>query len=729
MPPKNKKQKEIVQDDRFQAIVLTDSFETRFMPLTSVLPRCLLPLANVPLIEYTLEFLANAGVNEVYLMCSSHADQIQDYIQKSKWSSKNSPFKISTIMSLESRSVGDAMRDLDNRGLISGDFLLVSGDVVTNIDFEKAMNAHKQRKQLDKDHIVTMVLTPASPLHRTRSQVDPATFILDKDTGRCVFYQGIPLVDGKRSSINIDPELLEDIEDEMVIRNDLIDCCVDICTPHVPQIFQENFDYQYLRSDFVKGVLTSDLLKKTIYGYITDGSEYAARVESWATYDAVSQDVLARWCYPLVPDSNLLESNSYSYEFNHIYKEDKVILAQSCKIGSCTSIGTNSSVGEGTSIKKSVIGRNCQIGNNVIINNSYIWDNAIIKDNSVIDHSIIAGNAKIGNDVTLNPGTVIGYNVVIGDGIHLSNNTRVVEKPIDTNDDSFELSPSFDSDEEDGKTNGITSNTEQSVNDVDVVGDNGVGFLYVSDNELDEESDSEYGTSHNYSGIIYQMQSLNVSDDSIASVSNAKAKKYHRRTSSRNRRLSSASVVSTDYEGGVFSEEEDEDFEKEAIATVDRSMENNHDLDTALLELNTLRMSMNVTYHDVRLATSKALIHKIVHFITTDTLDVKEATEKIFNKWGLLFKRQVFEEFEQVDLLQIIQEICSKVEKSYNEKILFMALNILYNQDIVEEENIYKWWDSETSTANDDLVQVRTLTGKWVDWLREAEEESEEESD
>lgn len=730
MAPKNKKQKEIVQDDRFQAIVLTDSFETRFMPLTSILPRCLLPLANVPLIEYTLEFLANAGVNEVYLMCSSHADQIQEYIEKSKWSSKNSPFKISTIMSLESRSVGDAMRDLDNRGLISGDFLLVSGDVVTNIDFEKAMNAHKQRKQMDKDHIVTMVLTPASPLHRTRSQVDPATFILDKNTGRCVFYQGIPPVDGKRSSINIDPELLEDIEDEMVIRNDLIDCCVDICSPHVPQIFQENFDYQYLRSDFVKGVLTSDLLKKTIYAYITDGSEYAARVESWATYDAVSQDVLARWCYPLVPDSNLLESNSYSYEFNHIYKEDKVILAQSCKIGSCTSIGTNSSVGEGTSIKKSVIGRNCQIGNNVTINNSYIWDNAIIKDDSVVDHSIIAGNAEIGNGATLSPGTVIGYNVVIGDGIHLSNNTRIVEKPIDRDDESFELSPSFDSEQEDGKTNGGEYiNADQSANDIDVVGDNGIGFLYVSDNELDEESDSEYGVSHNYSGIIYQMNSLNVSDDSIASVSNAKSKKFHRRTSSRNRRLSSASMVSTDYEGGAFSEEEDEDFEKEAIATVDRSMENNHDLDTALLELNTLRMSMNVTYHDVRLATSKALIHKIIHFITTDTLDVKEATEKIFNKWGLLFKRQVFEEFEQVDLLQIIQEVCSNVDKSYNERILFMALNILYNQDIVEEENIYKWWDSESSTANDDLVQVRTLTGKWVDWLREAEEESEEESD
>ena len=83
-------------------------------------------------------------------------------------------------MSIESRSVGDTMRDLDNRGLIAGDFLLVSGDVVTNMDFSKALQFHKQKKAQDKDHIATMVLNQASPLHRTRSQIDPAAFVLDK---------------------------------------------------------------------------------------------------------------------------------------------------------------------------------------------------------------------------------------------------------------------------------------------------------------------------------------------------------------------------------------------------------------------------------------------------------------------------------------------------------------------------------------------------------------------
>lgn len=718
MPPKTKKQKEVVQDERFQAIVLTDSFETRFMPLTAVKPRCLLPLANVPLIEYTLEFLARAGVNEVYLMCSSHADQIQAYIELLKWA-KNPIFSVTTIMSLESRSVGDAMRDLDNRGLITGDFLLVSGDVVTNIDFANVMAFHKLKKTADKDHIVTMVLTNGSPFHRTRSHIDPAVFVLDKKSNRCHYYQGIPPVEGKKSSINIDPELLEDIDDEFVIRNDLIDCHVDICLPHVPQIFQENFDYQALRSDFVRGVLTSDLLKKTIYAYITDGSEYAARVELWATYDAVLQDVLGRWSYPLTPDCNMFSDTSYNYEYCNIYKEDKVVLAQSCKIGNSTCIGANTSVGNDTAVEKSVIGRNCRIGANVSIKNSYIWDNAVIEDNVVVEHAIVAAGAVIKKDASLSIGSVIGFDVVIGEGMNVSQGLRIAEKPLERD----ELSDSFESDEETEEIQ--NADVDANVNDVDLVGDDGRGVLYLSDKEYDDELELESNSLHNYSGIVYQLSALNVSDDSIASVSKRKARRHVRHNSRSSRRMSSTSVMSDFYS----EEEEEEDFEKEAIATVERAMEHNHDMDTALLELNTLRMSMNVTYHEVRKATVVAMVRRVTHFVSTDTLNVKDATAKVFGDWGHLFQRQVFTSDEQVDLAQILQEVCATVDAQHGQIVLFVALRQLYEMDIVEEDSILRWWDSEASTRSEGLEKVRELSGQFVDWLKDAEEESEEESD
>lgn len=698
-----KKKKEIDQDERFQAIVLTDSFLTRFMPLTSKHPRCLLPLANVPLIEYTLEFLSKLGVNEVYLMCSSHAERIQEYMELSKWSKETSPFTITTILSLELKSVGDTMRDLDNRGLITGDFLLISGDVVSNMDFSDALKFHKHKKLIDKECILTTVLATASPYHRNRTQIDSATFFIDKTTDRCIYYQGIPPPDQAQTGINIDFDLLDDVR-EILIRNDLIDCHIDICTPLVPQIFQDNFDYQLLRSDFVKGVLTSDLVKKTVYAYITDS--YAARISSFQTYDAISQDILKRWTYPLVPDLNL-SGTAYRYETNHIYKEHNVVLAQSSKIGHCVCIGKNTHVDDGSTILKSVIGSNVKIGRNCRIVNSYILDGVVIGDNTAITRSVVAGNVGSNVDITQ---TVIGEHVVIGDDTVVPRNSRIIDKPIEK---QLLISSGDDSDE--------TSDLNESASDaIDIdksfVGNDGLGYLYVSEDEDSASEENEDNISHK---ISFNFKLLNLSDESITSIS--KKQRKHK-----NRRLSTTSAISTDFENisDEGEEDEEEDFNKEAIDTVTRSIENNHDLDTALLELNTLRMSMNVTYHEVRMATVQSLIKRVLHFITTKTLTPKDAVSKVFKVWGPLFQRQVFEPLDQVDLLQILQTEVSLCDQSYFQVLLFWSIQILYQLDIVEEEMIYKWWDLKDSLANDKLVQVKGATEKFIDWLREAEEES-----
>lgn len=88
MPPKGKKGAakdnkggEEKREEPLQAVVFADSFETRFNPFTLEWPRCLLPLANTPLIEYTLEFLAGAGVEEVYLYCGNHTDAVEEYLR------------------------------------------------------------------------------------------------------------------------------------------------------------------------------------------------------------------------------------------------------------------------------------------------------------------------------------------------------------------------------------------------------------------------------------------------------------------------------------------------------------------------------------------------------------------------------------------------------------------------------------------------------------------------
>lgn len=690
---------EMGQDDRLQAIVLTDSFETRFMPLSYDKPRCLLPLANVPLIEYTLEFLAKGSVKEVYVVCSSHASQISSYIETSKWNFPWSPFKIFTIMSPEARSVGDAMRDLDNKGVITGDFLLVSGDAVTNLEFDKMWDFHKRVHAKDKDHIVTTCLSKATQYHKTRA-FEPATFILDKADNRCLYYQEIPLANSKeKSAVEIDPDLLEGV-DEFVLRNDLIDCRIDICSPQVPAIFQENFDYQMLRSDFVKGVLSSDLLRKHVYAYITD--EYAARVESWQSYDSISQDFIGRWCYPLVLDSNLMSDQTYSYESGHIYKEKDVVLAQSCRIGKCTAIGSRTKIGGGSVVENCVIGRNCHIGAGCIIRDSYIWDDTIIGNESVINHSIIADKAKLGNNVILNDGCIIGFNVVIEDNKSLEKGVRVSGTPIKSMDDSaLGISDSEDSNEEPQEYAEIA---------IEICGAKGSGYLY--EDPLSEDDHEGPVNEKMISGLSHRLEEAYLSDASISSVTKSKKK----------RTLSTNSVYTDREENPSELEEDEEDFEFEGVATVKRAIENNHDLDTALLELNTLRMSLNVSYHEVRKVTVIALLDRVYHFIATQTLGPKDATVKVFSQWGQLFRRQAFDHEEHVDLMNLIMEEVVNQNFEKPDLILFSAFTTLYDTGILEEEAIYDWWAHVSQDPKFD--NVKRFVAKWVEWLQEADEES-----
>lgn len=57
----------------------------RVLNLVRTKNKVLCPLVNVPMIDYTLEFLARNGVREVFIFCVSHANQLEEYLDSSKW--------------------------------------------------------------------------------------------------------------------------------------------------------------------------------------------------------------------------------------------------------------------------------------------------------------------------------------------------------------------------------------------------------------------------------------------------------------------------------------------------------------------------------------------------------------------------------------------------------------------------------------------------------------------
>ena len=86
----------------------------------------------------------------------------------SRWSLPNSGVRITPIVSPSARSVGDVMRELDTKQIITSDFILVTGDVVSTIPIQDVLREHKERRKVSKDCIMTMVLKPAGPRDRPR---------------------------------------------------------------------------------------------------------------------------------------------------------------------------------------------------------------------------------------------------------------------------------------------------------------------------------------------------------------------------------------------------------------------------------------------------------------------------------------------------------------------------------------------------------------------------------
>ncbi len=60
------------------------------------------------------------------------------------------------------------MRQVDAQSIITGDFVLVSGDMVCNVRIDEMVKAHKERRKLDKEVIMTVLVKEASVDHRTR---------------------------------------------------------------------------------------------------------------------------------------------------------------------------------------------------------------------------------------------------------------------------------------------------------------------------------------------------------------------------------------------------------------------------------------------------------------------------------------------------------------------------------------------------------------------------------
>ncbi|KAM0429878.1 hypothetical protein ACHAQK_010995 [Fusarium lateritium] len=692
-------------EDVLQAVVLADSFQDRFKPFTTEKPRCLLPLANTPLIEYTLEFLAMNGVNEVYIYCGAHTDQVEDYISRSRWSTaaRTSPFShLQFVRVADARSAGDVLRDLDKRSLVDGDFILVHGDLVSNIMLDNALAAHRKRREDSAANIMTMVLrSGGEDDHRTKTNGITPIFVVDTKTQRCLHYDEMnPLTSDRYMSL--DPAVVDELSTEFEIRSDLIDAQIDICTPEVLALWSESFDYELPRRNFLHGVLKDwELNGKMIFTEICEEG-YAARASNLQQYDSVSRDVLDRWTYPFIPECNIVPKQSYQRHMHGVVAEHGAFYANDAKVSNSI-IGRDSNIGSGSNISSSIIGRDCKIGANVVLVDSFIWDDATIEDGARIYRSIVADSVTIGKNSSIAEGSLIATGVTVSENTSLPTDTAVSCVDYDGNP----LTPD---------TKLLGPNTNAAL------------FMDPEDEELDERDPSQLQKS-----LLYNLAHFNISTSSVSTLSSEISEdildetSLHVDTDDPSRRTSFVS----DDAGDKLS------FHNEAVhGLVDALRAESGDFDSAKLEFMGLRLSNDASDAMMRRAVASAFARRAVELMTPEygglepskaaerALVARQGATKFINEVGIGGEDE--NESEQVEFIIALQKALTRAhgpEQSRVGILLAAMLQQLYALDILEEEGILSWWENERAVDGEGMALLKEKCRVLVEWLETAEEE------
>jgi NDP-sugar pyrophosphorylase family protein len=324
-------------------------------------PKALFPIANKPLIDYTLESLSEANVETVILAVYYMAESLVRYLGPTK-------YDLGILYSREQRPLGTGGPIKKAKDMLNGEkFMVMNGDLLTDFDYKRLINYHDE-----KGGIATVALTQVTDPTRYGSVE------LDWE-GRITRFVEKPEI-GKAPSnlINagiyiIEPEIFDYIPEGKKVR---------IETEVFPRLAEE----------------------QKLYGFESHG--FWMDIGEPADYLAGNASVLARQKRVVMPDSITLDPS--------------VIINGPCNFGENVTIGADSRIGTNVSIADDVI-----IGKGCRIENSIIFAGAVIEDYSSVKNAILGENSVLERWVKVESGSLVGDFAQITDGVTITEGVSI----------------------------------------------------------------------------------------------------------------------------------------------------------------------------------------------------------------------------------------------------------------------------------------------------------------
>lgn len=119
-----------------QALILAGGQGTRLKPFTNVIPKPLVPIGDIPILEVVLRQLRFYGADRIIVAVSSLARLIEAFF------GDGSRLGLKLAYSVEERPLGTA-GPIRVAGELDDDFLVMNGDLLTTIDYSEFFERHK----------------------------------------------------------------------------------------------------------------------------------------------------------------------------------------------------------------------------------------------------------------------------------------------------------------------------------------------------------------------------------------------------------------------------------------------------------------------------------------------------------------------------------------------------------------------------------------------------------
>ncbi len=156
-----------------RAVILAGGKGTRLAPYTTVFPKPLVPIGDMPILEIVVRQLRRAGVSQITMAVGHLANLLMTFF------GEGSRFSVSIDYSVEDAPLGTAgplafIESLDET------FLVMNGDVLTSLDYAALIEYHRRRHA-----------TATIAMHRRSVKIDLGVIQVDQDN-RLVGYTEKP---------------------------------------------------------------------------------------------------------------------------------------------------------------------------------------------------------------------------------------------------------------------------------------------------------------------------------------------------------------------------------------------------------------------------------------------------------------------------------------------------------------------------------------------------------